>query len=102
MSTIPPNWMSSVLGAHEAQKQSEQKKVRESSDQAERAGTEKFADRLKNIIKETDPDSEVYEDAEGLGSQGRPFSEEEEEEEHLLDDDEDEADESAGGLDIQA
>ncbi|MBU0718534.1 MAG: hypothetical protein KJ749_09825 [Planctomycetes bacterium] len=91
--------MSSVLGAHEAQKQSEQKKVRESSDQAERAGTEKFADRLKNIIKETDPDSEVYEDAEGLGSQGRPFSEEEE---HLLDDDEDEADESAGGLDIQA
>lgn len=101
MSTIPPNWMASVLGAHEAQKQSEQKKTREASDQAERAGTEKFAESLKNVIEEADRDSEVYEDAEGLGSQGRSFSEEAEEDaEHP--EDEPETDESAGGLDVQA
>jgi len=99
MSTIPPNWMGSVLGAHEAQKQSEQRKTREASDQAERAGTEKFADSLKNVIEESDRDSEVYEDAEGLGSQGRPFSEEPEEEGSH---DEGESEDSAGGLDVQA
>ena len=99
MSTIPPNWMASILGTHDAKKTASDAKRKENADQSDRTNAPGFADSLKNIIEDSDRDTEVYADSEGLGSQGRATSEPPEEQEQ------EEANESnppAGGLDVQA
>ena len=106
MSTIPPNWMASVLGSQGAQERAGATRKKEAADQAERTGSDKFADSLHNVIENSDRDSEVYADAEGLGGQGSPFSEEpeqsEEQEQEENEEEDEESQASEGELDIQA
>lgn len=99
MSTIPPNWMASVLGGLDTQKQAAAAKNKEAADQAEHTGTAKFAERLQAVIENSDRDGEVYADAEGLGSQGRAPSDAPEEQDSA---ECDASDSAEGGLDIQA
>ena len=98
MATIPPNWLSSIAGSQGAQHTSGTRKSRESAEHAARTGTDKFADSLQNVIENSDKDSEVYSDSEGLGSQGRATGEPEDQTPEV----EPESDASDGGLDIEA
>ena len=101
MSTIPPNWMGSVLQSHGAQDRAAEAKNKERTADAERAGKNGFSERLQDVIENTDRDTQIYADAEGTGSQGRPFSEEETEEEEKQRDSADD-DEGLGNLDVEA
>lgn len=101
MATIPPNWMSSIFGAQGAQHQGSAKKAKDAADQSQASERGSFSERLQNVIENSDRDGQVYEDAEGLGSQGRSFEESEEEPEQQ-EQDEAQNDEDAGGLDLQA
>ncbi len=102
MSTIPPNWLGSIIQTHGAQDRAAEAKNKERAADAERAGKEGFADRLQDIIENTDRDSQVYADAEGAGSQGRPFSEEEEEQDQSQDSDPDGDEQELGSIDLEA
>jgi hypothetical protein len=73
MSAIPPNWIGSVIGSAAASGRAADAKGKESADQAKAVDNSAFAERLQNVIEDTDTDTEVHPDAEGLGSQGRPF-----------------------------
>ncbi len=75
MSTIPPNWLGSIIQSQGAQERAGQAKSAEEAKGTERGA---FSDKLRDIIENTDRDVEVYSDAEGTGSQGSPFSEAEE------------------------
>jgi len=99
MSTIPPNWLASILGAPESQRSAGAAKNKDAADQAERSGTARFTENLHEAIENADRDGQVYADAQGLGSQGRETPESEEEAAHEPD-----ADESAPGqsIDVQA
>ena len=101
MSTIPPNWMGSVIQSHGAQDRAAEAKNRERTADAERAGKDGFSERLQDVIENTDRDTQVYSDAEGTGSQGRPFSEEEEQEKEQEQDSATEG-RQLGGLDVEA
>jgi hypothetical protein len=71
MSAIPPAWLGSIIQTQGAQARAAGDKQAESAAESERApGT--FAEKLQDVIEETDRDSQVYADAEGTGSQGRP------------------------------
>ena len=101
---IPPNWMGSVNQTTGAAGRAAAERQREKANEVERvAGT--FADNLQNVIENSDRDSQVYSDAEGTGSQGRPSSEAEPETpdvnaaESAADTD---RDHPGGGLDLQA
>lgn len=72
MSTIPPNWLGSIIQSQGAEKRAAEKQASDSTSQSERSG---FSNRLQDIIESEDRDSQVYSDAEGQGSQGRAFSE---------------------------
>jgi hypothetical protein len=100
MSTIPPNWMSSVIGAQDVQRNAATARNKDAADEASRSSNAPFAERLQNVIENSDRDSEVYADAEGTGSQGRPSSQESEEQPAETEHEEDTP--TAGGLDIQA
>lgn len=93
MSTIPPNWLGSIIQTQGAQERANQAKNAEDAKGTERGA---FSEKLQDIIENNDRDVEVYSDAEGAGSQGAPFSEPEEEPQ------EDQEDENAGTLDIEA
>jgi len=98
VSTIPPNWLGSIIQTQGAQERAAQAKAAEEARGTERGA---FADRLQDVIENTDRDAEVYSDAEGAGSQGSPFSPAEESEE--TERPEDGADgKDAGHLDIEA
>jgi hypothetical protein len=99
MSTIPPNWLGSIIQSHDAQRRADANRSAEQAAAAERARDPAAVDR--NIIENDDTDSSVYSDAEGAGSQGRSHSESESEpeEEHV---EEKEKGVNEGGLDIQA
>ena len=100
MSAIPPNWLGSVAQTQGAQARSAADKNREAGAAAERADPT-FAERLTNEIEASDRDSQVYSDAEGAGSKGRPFDDQAEPPADESADDEADAPES-GGLDVQA
>lgn len=101
MSTIPPNWLGSIIQTQGSQSKAAVDKQREADAQAERAGTQPFAESLQNVIEESDRDSQVYSDAEGTGSQGRPFEEPAKPDEST-DAMDDGGAQRAGGLDLQA
>lgn len=101
MSTIPPNWLGSIIQTQGSQSKAAVDKQREADAQAERAGTQPFAESLQNVIEESDRDSQVYSDAEGTGSQGRPFEEPPQPDESP-DAEGGAPDNPAGGLDLQA
>ena len=98
MSTIPPNWLGSIIQTQGAQSRAAVDKQKEAAAQADQVAGGTFADKLQDVIEETDRDSQVYSDAEGTGSQGRPF-EGDEDQNTTPDESEDQA---AGGLDVQA
>jgi hypothetical protein len=102
MSTIPPNWLGSVLGTPAAQQQATAAKNKEAVDQAARSGAAKFTDSLHNVIENSDRDAQAYADSEGLGSQGRPFAEESEPGEQQAPDERDGTDATGGAIDVQA
>ncbi len=97
MSAIPPNWLGSIVQTQGAHGRAAADKAAEVEAAAERADGS-FAERLTNEIEASDRDSQVYSDAEGTGSQGRPFEQAASEEPEA---ETPEADES-GGLDVQA
>lgn len=97
MSTIPPNWLGSIIQTQGAQERANQAKSAEDAKGTERGA---FSEKLQDVIENNDRDVEVYSDAEGTGSQGAPSSEPEEEPKE--DETADEEDENAGSLDIEA
>ena len=94
--------MGSVLQSHGAQDRAAEAKSKERTADAERAGKNGFSERLQDVIENTDRDTQIYADAEGTGSQGRPFSEEETEEEEEQQRDSADDDEGLGNLDVEA
>lgn len=100
MSTIPPNWLGSIIQTQGAQTRATGDKQSAGAAQAERTG-DGFAEKLQDVIEETDRDSQVYSDAEGSGSQGRP-SDTPPPEEELTAEDTASDDTGAAGLDLQA
>ena len=99
MSTIPPNWMGSILQSQGAQERAGQAKSAEEAKGAQRAD---FTDQLRDMIENSDHDAEVYSDAEGNGGgRGSPFSEPEEGDEVRAGDEEG-TEAEGGGLDLQA
>lgn len=73
MSTIPPNWLGSIIQTQGAARRAAEEKGREHTAESERTGGANFAENLQNVIENSDRDGQVYSDAEGQGSQGRPF-----------------------------
>jgi hypothetical protein len=73
MSTIPPNWLGSIIQTQGAKARAAGDKEKENAAEAERTGADTFADKLQAVIGSGDRDTQVYSDAEGTGSQGRPF-----------------------------
>ena len=100
MSAIPPTWLGSIIQTQGAQKRAAEAQDAEKAAQAERAGAGSFADSLQDIIEASDRDSQVYADAEGAGSRGRPHEEPAEEEQTQPEGDD--QNEQAGGLDVEA
>lgn len=99
MSTIPPNWLGSIIQTQGAHARATGEKEKESGIQAERVGVDSFANKLQDVIEGSDRDSQVYSDAEGSGSQGRP-SEGPPDDAPAVPDEASET--SSGGLDLQA
>jgi hypothetical protein len=98
MSSIPPNWLGGIIQSQGAQTRAVGERDREQTAQAERT-SDAFADKLQTAIENAGRDSQVYSDAEGAGSQGRPFEAPPENETPPADENDAGA---AGGLDIQA
>jgi len=97
---IPPTWLSSIIQTQGAKANAAQHKQKEDAARAEATGQDSFANRLQDVIDSNDRDSQVYSDAEGAGSQGRPFEENPPDEQAP---DEDPGQETpSGGLDVQA
>lgn len=69
MSAIPPNWLGSIIQSGGAERRAAAQRAAEAGSAGDRAS---FADRLADVIDSNDRDSQVYADAEGSGSQGRP------------------------------
>ncbi|MBK9127827.1 MAG: hypothetical protein IPM13_08495 [Phycisphaerales bacterium] len=72
MSLIPPNWLGSILGAPGASQRAGSAKATEDASASTTRGPNSFADNLMDVIESSERDSQVYTDAEGSGSQGRP------------------------------
>jgi len=98
MSAIPPGWLGSIIQTQGAQARAAGDKQRENVSESERVEGA-FADKLQDVIEETDRDSQVYADAEGTGSKGRPFEESPDEQDAAAE--ESAPDEAGGGLDLQ-
>ncbi len=95
MSAIPPGWLGSIIQTGGAERRAAANRAAESATDGDRAS---FADRLSDVIDSNDRDSQVYADAEGAGSQGRPF---ESGDGNATDETEGEK-ASEGGLDVEA
>ena len=97
MTTIPPNWLGSIIQTQGAQERAGQAKSEEEAKGTQRG---EFSERLRDVIENSDRDVEVYSDAEGAGGQGGNFSEAEEDEQAEVRDAE--ADRLSNGLDLEA
>jgi hypothetical protein len=98
MTAIPPGWLGSIIQTQGAHARAAAQKQDAEAAATERAGGGSFAEKLSDVIDETDRDSQVYSDAEGPGGQGRPSDSPPEQSEPS-----DESDDSpAAGLDLQA
>ncbi len=100
MSTIPPNWLGSIIQTQGAASRAVGQRQTEEAPQAERAAAGPFASQLQDVIENTDRDTQVYADSEGTGSQGRPFEQPAEQQEPECQ--QPDADQSPPGLDVQA
>lgn len=99
MSSIPPNWLSSIIQTQGSQARSTEARSKEQAGAPERGG-DKFSSELGEVIENDDRDSEVYSDAEGSGSQGKPHTEADADEPSDSDTSDEQVDED-GHLDIQ-
>jgi hypothetical protein len=99
MTTIPPNWLGSIIQSQGAQERASQAKNAEEAKGTERGA---FSDKLRDVIENNDRDVEVYSDAEGAGSQGSPFSEAEPQDELDEATEEQEQPDTGAGLDLEA
>ncbi len=99
MSAIPPSWLGSIIQTQGGQAHAAEQKRQEGVSQAERVGGT-FAEKLQDVIENSDRDSQVYADAEGKGSQGRPSDGSPGNEDQAATTGED--DDSPPGLDVQA
>ncbi len=97
MSVIPPTWLGSILGTPAAQQHAGAAKSKDAVEEASQTSAAKFSDSLRNVIENSDKDSQAYADSEGLGSQGRQTPDQPEPSSEPPD-----APESAGGIDLQA
>ncbi|MBN2448517.1 MAG: hypothetical protein JXO22_17450 [Phycisphaerae bacterium] len=102
MSTIPPNWIGSVVGSNSASGRAADAKSKENADQAKTVDNSAFSERLQDVIESTDTDTQVHPDAEGLGSQGRPFGDGAEPEPPEEEKTPEATEESLGNLDVEA
>ena len=100
MSTIPPNWLGSIIQTQGAARRSAEERAREQTAETERSSGANFADSLQNVIENSDRDGQVYSDAEGQGSQGRPSSDQEPEDQQ--DANTEVPPDPASGLDVEA
>ncbi len=77
MSTLPTDIVGSVLQSHLVQRQTaavrDTERTTSAVDLRQQAN---LIDEKGSTVETTDGDTQVYTDAEGSGSQGRPFSEE--------------------------
>jgi len=102
MSIIPPNWLGSIAQTQGAAARATEQKRQEEAAQGDHTGAS-FAEKLQDVIENTDRDSQVYSDAEGSGSEGRPFeAPAQEAEEAEKPPDGNEGNNASGGLDLQA
>jgi len=99
VSAIPPNWLGSIIQTQGAQERATQAKSTEEAKGTERGA---FSERLQDVIENADRDVEVYSDAEGTGSQGKPFSEEEEQSEEETEQEQGPDQDPSSSLDIEA
>lgn len=99
MSAIPPNWAASVIQSSQAAARvgEDQKKERAQADQVSKG---EFSRHLLDSIESADRDSQVYEDAEGKGGQGR--SDDQHDGHDHVDTQADEAPPAGNGLDLSA
>jgi hypothetical protein len=102
MTTIPPNWLGSIIQSQGAQERTGRAKDAEIAEEARRTGGGAFSEKLQDVIENNDRDVEVFSDAEGTGSQGTPFAESEEEQLEKEDQNDDEDGDHPTGLDIEA
>lgn len=75
MSAIPPNWASSIVGAHGAQRAAQQERTVEAGAEHRRTHQAAADKSAHESIETADTDTQVDADAEGTGGQGRAFSE---------------------------
>lgn len=81
MSALPPNLVGSILQSNVSQRQVSNIRNREETQRATADRQQTAAvDETDSTVETTDDDTQVHADAEGTGSQGRPFTQEEEEE----------------------
>lgn len=98
MSAIPPNSIASILQTHAGTQQASKDKQAAEQSQAE---TTTPQDKISLSIEATDSDNQVFADAEGSGSQGRP-SDEAEADDANDDAAEEPTEQQGGGLDLSA
>ena len=100
MSAIPPNWAASVIQSTGAVGRitDDQKKERAQADQISKG---EFSKHLLDMIESGERDSQVFEDAEGKGGQGRADGQHEPHG-HEVDEVQDEPPAASGGLDVSA
>lgn len=101
MSSIPPNWISSVAGAAGGRQNAEKTRKR---DEAAGAQESRFTEKLHDMIEAAEEDREAYEDAEGQGGQGKPATPADADavDEAVDEADNDDPEAQSGGLDIEA
>jgi len=75
VSTLPPNLVGPLLQSHLAQQQvSRVRDTERTQESAARRKQSNAIDQQESTVETTDNDTQVYAEAEGTGSQGRPFS----------------------------
>ncbi|HSW46937.1 MAG TPA: hypothetical protein VLM89_15350 [Phycisphaerae bacterium] len=80
MSTLPPNLVGPILQSHLTQRQAAAvRDIERASAAVDLRQQKTIIDEKGSIVETTDNDTQVYSDAEGTGSQGRPFSEQQQE-----------------------
>ncbi|MBK9120286.1 MAG: hypothetical protein IPM18_11895 [Phycisphaerales bacterium] len=102
MSAIPPGWLGSIAQIQGAQQRAAADKSRTDAAQADRVSGGSFADKLQDIIEASDRDAQVFADAEGSGSQGRPADDEAEEHTPRAADETRGAEPAGGAIDLTA
>ena len=103
MSSIPPNFQASIIQTQAAQQRATEARQKETNADRLRSRDTSFADKLQDVIENTDRDSSVHSDAEGAGSQGRAFADDAESGAATATDEKDDGSiGTGGGLDVQA